>query len=107
MNEDVNLMRATRQVETTLCGDLSAPCVKAFFDEPTFTASYVVHDPATKSAAIIDSVLDFDQASGRTSFASADEIIDYVNAEALQVRGCSKPTLMPIIFQRRLIYRKS
>ncbi len=85
MNEDVNLMRAAEQVETTLRGDLSAPCVKAFFDEPTFTASYVVHDPATKSAAIIDSVLDFDQASGRTSFASADEIIDYVNAEALQV----------------------
>jgi len=59
--------------------------VTAFFDEPTFTASYVVHDPRTKSAAIIDSVLDFDQAAGRTSYQSADAIIAYVEAEALTV----------------------
>ncbi len=59
--------------------------VKAFFDKPTFTVSYVVHDPATKQAAIIDSVLDYDPASGRTSFASADAIIAYVQAEGLVV----------------------
>lgn len=59
--------------------------VKAFFDEPTFTVSYVVHDPATKRAAIIDSVLDYDPAAGRTSFASADAIIAYVQAEGLNV----------------------
>lgn len=59
--------------------------VKAFFDEPTFTVSYVVHDPATKRAAIIDSVLDYDPAAGRTSFASADAIIAYVQAEGLSV----------------------
>lgn len=61
------------------------PVVRTFFDEPTFTASHVVSDPATKAAAIIDSVLDFDNASGRTSTMSADEIIAYVIAEGLRV----------------------
>lgn len=61
------------------------PAVATFFDEPTFTASHVVHDPATKRAAIIDSVLDFDQASGRTSTPGADAIIDYVKREGLNV----------------------
>jgi len=61
------------------------PDVKAFFDTATFTASFVVSDPTTKRAAIIDSVLDFDPASGRTSFASADEIIAFVKTEGLSV----------------------
>jgi glyoxylase-like metal-dependent hydrolase (beta-lactamase superfamily II) len=61
------------------------PVVKTFFDEPTFTASHVVSDPATKAAAIVDSVLDFDPASGRTSTKGADEIIAYVRAEGLKV----------------------
>jgi len=61
------------------------PVVKTFFDEPTFTASHVVIDPATKAAAIIDSVLDFDHASGRTSTKGADEIIAYATAEGLKV----------------------
>lgn len=59
--------------------------VKAFFDEPTNTASYVIHDPATKRAGVVDSVLDFDAASGRTSTASADAMIAYVRAEGLTV----------------------
>ena len=62
-----------------------APVVKSFFDEPTFTATHVVHDPATRKAAIIDSVLDFDQPSGRTGHASADAIIDYARRERLSV----------------------
>ena len=45
------------------------PVIRTFFDEPTFTATHVVHDPVTRRAAIIDSVLDFDQPSGRTSHA--------------------------------------
>ncbi|WP_447932492.1 MBL fold metallo-hydrolase [Sphingopyxis fribergensis] len=61
------------------------PIVRSFFDEPTFTATHVVHDPATRKAAIIDSVLDFDQPSGRTSHQSADAIIAYVRAEGLTV----------------------
>lgn len=61
------------------------PVVRTFFDEPTFTASHVVSDPSTKAAAIVDSVLDFDPASGRTSAKAADEIIAYVKAEGLKV----------------------
>ena len=61
------------------------PEVKAFFDEATFTVSYVVRDPGSKACAIIDSVLDYDPASGRTSRSSADAIIAYVRAEDLEV----------------------
>jgi glyoxylase-like metal-dependent hydrolase (beta-lactamase superfamily II) len=85
MDKDINLHRAALQVEAVLQGKARTPHVEAFFDEPTFTASYVVHDPATKVAAIIDSVLDFDQPSGRTSFDSADAMIAYVEAEGLKV----------------------
>lgn len=59
------------------------PDVKAFFDEATFTISYVVTDPETKACAVIDSLLDFDQASGRTNTKSADELIAWVKAEGL------------------------
>ena len=52
--------------------------IEAFFDEATFTVSYVVADPRTKACAIVDSVLDFDPAAGRTSTASADRIAAYV-----------------------------
>lgn len=63
----------------------AGPYITAFFNEPTFTVSYVVHDPATRRAAIIDSVLDYDAASGRTGFASADLIAAHVAAEGLRV----------------------
>ena len=85
MHADPHIKRAEEQVLATLRSELRAPVVKGFFDEPTFTASYVVHDPITKSAAIIDSVLDFDQPSGRTTTASADAMIAYVRAESLTV----------------------
>ena len=82
---DEPLMLATQIVAETQAGELSAPVVRSFFDEPTFTASYVVHDPVTRAAAIIDSVLDFDAASGRTEHGSAQAIIDYVEIEGLKV----------------------
>ena len=63
----------------------SQPFVKAFFDEATFTVSYVVSDETTKSCVIIDSVLDYDHASGHTSTKSADDVILYVQSEALSV----------------------
>lgn len=83
MNDPV-IAAATAQVETARATD-HRPVVRTFFDEPTFTASHVVHDPATGRAAIIDSVLDFDQAAGRASHASADAIIAYVRAQGLTV----------------------
>ena len=61
------------------------PTIAGFFDEATNTVSYVVSDPATRSAAVIDSVLDYEGASGRTSFASADRIVEYVTANDLAV----------------------
>ncbi len=82
---DPHLSEATAQVCAVRAGARPAPVVKSFFDEPTNTASYVVHDPASRTAAIIDSVLDFDAAAGRISHASADEIIAYVKAEGLTV----------------------
>ena len=63
-----------------------SPEVTAFFDEATNTVSYVVRDPSGRRAAIIDSVLDFDQASGRTSTNSADAIIEFVKTHGLEVQ---------------------
>ncbi len=61
------------------------PDVKAFFDEDTFTVTYVVTDPSSKSCAIIDPVLDFDQASGRTSTGSADQVLAFIKSGNLKV----------------------
>lgn len=65
---------------------MQRPEVRAFFDEPTFTISYLVWDPSTKSGAIIDSVLDFDPKSGRTGTASAEAILAAAKAEAVSVQ---------------------
>jgi glyoxylase-like metal-dependent hydrolase (beta-lactamase superfamily II) len=61
------------------------PEVVTLFDEPTFTATHLVIDPATRKAAIIDSVMDFDPPSGRTSHASADRIVALVKDRGLTV----------------------
>lgn len=63
----------------------TAPQVNAFFDTATNTVSYVVQDPEGRACAIIDSVLDFDYASGRTDTASADQIIEFVRDKGLEV----------------------
>ena len=59
--------------------------VTAFFDEATFTVSYIVKDPASDAVAIVDSVLDFDYASGRTDTRSADAIVQHVRDNNLRV----------------------
>lgn len=61
------------------------PEVTAFFDADSSTFSYVVKDPQSSSCAIVDSVLDFDYASGGTSQKSADKIIEFVTAHKLTV----------------------
>src|SRR6056297_3039543 len=61
------------------------PEVKAFFDEATFTASFVVKDPNSNACAIVDSVMDIDYAAGRITTDSADEIIKYVEDNDLKV----------------------
>lgn len=62
-----------------------SPEVTGFFDPATNTISYVVRDPAGSAAAIIDSVLDFDYASGRTDTTSADAVISFVKENQLKV----------------------
>ncbi|MDZ4692161.1 MBL fold metallo-hydrolase [Terricaulis sp.] len=64
---------------------MTAPKVRAFFHEPTFTVSYLVWDPATKRGAIIDSALDFDPKSGRTGSHSAQAILDAAAQEGVTV----------------------
>ncbi len=64
---------------------MKQPLVTHFFDEPTNTFSYIVQDPDSSACAIIDSVLDFDYAAGRTDVRSADEIIEYVTNNHLTV----------------------
>jgi len=59
--------------------------VKGFFDPETGTVSYVVSDPKTRRAAVIDSVLSFDPKSGRTSTSRADAVVAFVRESALTV----------------------
>lgn len=63
-----------------------SPDVTAFFDDATNTVSYVVKDPEGSACAILDSVLDFDHASGRTDTGSADQIIAHIKAQGLQTQ---------------------
>lgn len=62
-----------------------SPLVKAFFDKDTWTVSYVVYEKPGSACAIIDSVLDYDPKSGRTTTRSADELISFVRAQDLRV----------------------
>jgi glyoxylase-like metal-dependent hydrolase (beta-lactamase superfamily II) len=61
------------------------PVVRAFYSAPTGSFQYVVHDPATKKAATIDVVWNYDPVHARTSTESADEVLAYVEAEGLDV----------------------
>jgi glyoxylase-like metal-dependent hydrolase (beta-lactamase superfamily II) len=61
------------------------PDVRAFFDPATWTLTYIVKDPNSSSCAIVDSVLDYEAASGRTKTESADRVIAMVESENLTV----------------------
>lgn len=82
---DLALSAAYDQIVAAGNQPQARPCVRSFFDETTFTATHVVHDPRTRAAAIIDSVMDYDPASGRTSFHSAEQVVAYVRQENLNV----------------------
>lgn len=64
---------------------IPTPLVYSFFDPQTYTITYVVADPHTKDAAIIDSVLDFDAASGKLSHENADKVIELVRQEGYRI----------------------
>lgn len=61
------------------------PSVQAFFDDATNTVSYIVHDPATKKAAIIDPVLDFTPRNGRIATTSSDALLVAAKAQGLEI----------------------
>ncbi len=63
---------------------MTNPEITAFFDKNTNTITYIVADPVTKACAIIDSVLDYDCASGRTNTRSADEVIAFIRENDLK-----------------------
>jgi glyoxylase-like metal-dependent hydrolase (beta-lactamase superfamily II) len=65
--------------------EAARPVVRSFYDAATGSWQYVVHDPATKQAATIDVVWNYDPAHARTSTESADEVLAYVEAEGLEV----------------------
>ncbi|MGD9872475.1 MAG: MBL fold metallo-hydrolase [Thauera sp.] len=64
---------------------MSQATITSFFDPATYTVTHVVSDPATRRAAVIDSVLDYDMRSGRTDHRAADEVIAHVRESGLDV----------------------
>jgi glyoxylase-like metal-dependent hydrolase (beta-lactamase superfamily II) len=64
---------------------MQAPDIKAFFDSASYTVTYVVRDPDSRAAVIIDPVLDYDPASGRTTTDSADAVIEYMRSKELEL----------------------
>jgi hypothetical protein len=63
------------------------PAIQVFFDEQTFTITYLVSDPATRRAVIIDPVLDYDPKKARTATHSADRVLDAVAGSPTPVRS--------------------
>ena len=63
----------------------AGPLIQSFFDEATFTVTYLVSDPATSAAVVIDPVLDFDPASGKVSTASADAVLAAARDQGLRI----------------------
>jgi glyoxylase-like metal-dependent hydrolase (beta-lactamase superfamily II) len=62
------------------------PDVTGFFDEATNTITYLLRDPTGRSCAVIDSVLDFDYASGRTDTRSADMVVAFIRENDLELQ---------------------
>ncbi|WP_028744789.1 MBL fold metallo-hydrolase [Rhizobium mesoamericanum] len=83
---DTHLSHASGIVRQALQDLSKRPEVQSFFDPATFTVSHVVRDPNSRACAIVDSVLNYDAASGRTTNASARGLIDYVKSEGLEVQ---------------------
>ena len=61
------------------------PAIRAFFDEPTNTVSYLVVDPETKHGAVVDPVLDYDQSTGKAGTGSADAILKVAAEEGVTI----------------------
>jgi glyoxylase-like metal-dependent hydrolase (beta-lactamase superfamily II) len=75
-----------RQQRTSRSRGANSPEVAGFYEPDTGSVQYVVSDPASNQAAIIDAVWNFDPHSARTSTESADEILGYVRSRGLAVQ---------------------
>lgn len=75
---------AVEQIRRPHAGEFLKPSIAGFFEEANNSACYVVHDPKAFEAAIINSVLDFETASGRISNGSADRIVEYITSNNLK-----------------------
>ncbi|MEO8010282.1 MAG: MBL fold metallo-hydrolase [Dokdonella sp.] len=83
---DTRLDAAAGIVRNARAGEAARPHVTTFFDESTFTASHVIRDPSSNACAIVDSVWDFDHASGRCTTGSASGLVDFVREHDLHVQ---------------------
>lgn len=83
---DKHLDHASEIIRSASADPGKQPVVRSFFDEATYTISHVVRDPTSKACAIVDSVLDYDPASGRTRNESARKLINYIKSESLEVQ---------------------
>ena len=59
--------------------------IKHFFDAPTFTFTYVVHDPETKLGVVIDPVLNYEPAAGKCTTESVNHLVNYVESENISI----------------------
>jgi glyoxylase-like metal-dependent hydrolase (beta-lactamase superfamily II) len=59
--------------------------IKSFFDKATWTFTYVVSDPEARACIVIDPVLNYDPKSGRTLTQSADQVLEYITSNQLQL----------------------
>ncbi|OWT80194.1 MULTISPECIES: MBL fold metallo-hydrolase [unclassified Achromobacter] len=82
---DPALALASTVVDAAIQDVSRRPEIHSFFDESTFTVSHIVVDPGTSTCAVIDSVLDYDAASGRTATRSVQRLIDFIQERALRV----------------------
>ncbi|MGQ0559998.1 MAG: MBL fold metallo-hydrolase [Sphingosinicella sp.] len=85
MSADPALERAAAQVAAVQSGEAARPDVEAFFDETSFTFSYLVSDPASGAAAIVDSLLDYEPACASIATRSAEALLARVEAQHLKV----------------------
>lgn len=84
VSPETTVLAASEIVAAARADPRRRPEVTAFFDEATFTVSYVVRDPGSNAAAIIDSVLDYDPAAGRTAHRSADALVKHIHEQRLE-----------------------
>ncbi|MEP7313573.1 MAG: MBL fold metallo-hydrolase [Pseudomonadota bacterium] len=84
-SDDLALAEAVSIIRAATEYPARCPIVESFFHAPTSTISYIVRDPSSNDCAVIDSILDFDQASGRTTDTSVNLLTQCLRSQSLEV----------------------